>query len=484
MLTLRANRDCGAVRARRTWGGQEVHLRIVGVQRQLAYAPLARKCSVVRGARATLQAVKAVATETADDGREPTGNLRTALVASVVALVEVAMTLQHEVRLLVVDYVKEHLGAACSTLAGRVVSARREPGMVPEQHRVLGGVEFVIQEVHLGAADRARRSLVRGWSLRRSRVEDYSPPVAVGYVVSVEAGAVRDLNRRRVGTFVPILLRTHRRGGAVVVVVPVRRPRLAPKGAPRGIVDQIVLICTVRVAVIPGGEDAPRTTAELRPYKVTCLLVPAAARRDVSGTDQDRRTCRRRGFARVAHAVAIAVCLRRVVNVRAVVRGVRHAVVVRIGRRGAACVALVAHAIAVVVSLPWVIVVRAVVFYVAYAVCVTIAVGISGASCRSGAGFRVALVVDIWHTVAVGIGRGRRTIIALVAYAIAVVVSLPRVVNIRAVVFCVGYAVSVTITAGIGAPTTAGGEGHEVEDGVPPGPRVACRDVDGIRPSG
>src|SRR5215211_1856651 len=282
MLTLRANRDCGAVRARRTGGGQESHLRIVGVQRQLADAPSVRERPVWRRARAIQQRVKAVATGTADDGREPTGNLRTALVASVVALVHVAVTLQYEIRLLVVGYVKERLGTAGSTFAGRVVIARREPGMVPEQHRVLGSVERVSQEVHLPAAGRTRRSLVRGGSLRGSRVEYYRPPVAVGHVVSVEAGGVRDPNRRRVGAFVPVLLRTHRRGRAVVVVVAVRRPRLVPKGAPRGIVDLIVLIRTVRVGVVPGGEDAPCSTAELRPYKVTGRLVPAAARRDVS----------------------------------------------------------------------------------------------------------------------------------------------------------------------------------------------------------
>jgi hypothetical protein len=68
---LRANRHRDAVRARRTGGGQEVHLGVVGVQRQLAHAPRVRKRPVVRGAWATLQAVEAVATGTADDGREP-----------------------------------------------------------------------------------------------------------------------------------------------------------------------------------------------------------------------------------------------------------------------------------------------------------------------------------------------------------------------------------------------------------------------------
>jgi hypothetical protein len=38
--------------------------------------------------------------------------------------------------------------------------------------------------------------------------------------------------------------------------------------------------------------------------------------------------------------------------------------------------------------------------------------GISRASCRSRAGLRVALVCRVWHTVTVGIGRGRRPTIA------------------------------------------------------------------------
>src|SRR5919112_1731123 len=147
--------------------------------------------------------------------------------------------------------------------------------MVPEQHRVLGSIELGIQEVHLGAAGRTRRSLVRARSLRISRVEDYRPPIAVAHVVSIEASSVRDPNRRRVGAFFPVLLQPRRGGRAVVVVVPVRWPRLAPEGAPRGIVDLIVLIRTVWVGVIPGGEDAPRTSAELRPDEVTGILVPA-----------------------------------------------------------------------------------------------------------------------------------------------------------------------------------------------------------------
>jgi hypothetical protein len=51
-LALRANRDRGAVRARRTGGGQEFDLRIVCVQRQLADAPRVRKRPVGCGARA------------------------------------------------------------------------------------------------------------------------------------------------------------------------------------------------------------------------------------------------------------------------------------------------------------------------------------------------------------------------------------------------------------------------------------------------
>jgi hypothetical protein len=54
------------------------------------------------------------------------------------------VALHHEVRFLLVGHIKERLGAAGSAFAGRVVRARRESGVVPEQHRILGGVELVI----------------------------------------------------------------------------------------------------------------------------------------------------------------------------------------------------------------------------------------------------------------------------------------------------------------------------------------------------
>ena len=167
---------------------------------------------------------------------------------------------------------------------------------------------------------RTRRSLVRVRSLRSSRVEDYRLPVAVAHVVSVETTGVGDLNRRRVGAFVPVLLRTRRRGRAVVVVVPVRRPCLVLEGAPRSIVDLIVLISTVRVGVIPGGEDAPRTTVELSPDEVTGILVSTATRRDVSGTDNGCRSTRDRA----------SVVGRRTGIVRALVLGVGYAIAIGI----------------------------------------------------------------------------------------------------------------------------------------------------------
>ena len=103
-------------------------------------------------------------------------------------------------------------------------------------------------------------------------------------------------------------------------MVPVRRPRLVFERAPRGIVDLIVVECTVRVGVIPCGEDTPRTTVELRPDEVTSVLIPAATRRDVSGTDYECRSTRDRA----------SVVGRRTGIVRALVRRADYAVAIGI----------------------------------------------------------------------------------------------------------------------------------------------------------
>src|SRR5215203_3318359 len=195
----------------------------------------------------------------------------------------------------------------------------------------------------------------------------------------------------------------------VIVVVAERWAGLVLEAAPCCVIDLIVLIRTVRVGIIPGGEDAPRTTAELCPDEVTGILVPVAASGYVSGTDQYCRAWRL-GFARVSNTVAIGVRLVHVGHVRAVVLGVRHGVVVGVGRRGAAVIALVAHAVAVVVALLWVVNVR-------------------------------AIIRGVRHGVVVGIGRGRRTVIARVAHAVAVAVVLVRVVNVWAVIRRFGHTV-------------------------------------------
>src|SRR5829696_4475864 len=78
--------------------------------------------------------------------------------------------------------------------------------------------------------------------------------------------------------------------------------------------------------------------------------------------------------------------------------------------------------------------------------------------------YLVACAVPSW---------GRRIVIALVAHAVAIVVSLPRVVNVRAVIRGLRH----TVPVGVGAATTAGGEGREIQEQVTPRARVRGSDV-------